>query len=44
MASLVDPSPSTNEAYGDSTGNTIVQDSDEDAQHGGGGGMEDVDK
>jgi hypothetical protein len=24
MASLVDPSPSTNEAYGDSTANTIV--------------------
>jgi hypothetical protein len=44
MASLVDPSPSTNEAYGDSTGNTIVQDFDEDAQHGGGGGIEDVDK
>jgi hypothetical protein len=39
MASLVDPSPSTNEAYGDSTANTIVQDSEED-----GGGMDDVDK
>jgi hypothetical protein len=39
MASLVDPSPSTNEAYGDSTANTIVQDSEED-----GDGIDDVDK
>jgi hypothetical protein len=31
-------------AYGDSTGNTFVQNFDEDAQHVGGGGMEDVDK
>jgi hypothetical protein len=41
MASLMDPSPSTND---DSTGNTIVQDSYEDAQHGGGDGMNNVDK
>jgi hypothetical protein len=39
MAFLVDPSPSTNEAYGASTCNTIIQDSDED-----GDGMDDVDK
>lgn len=41
MASLMDPSPSTND---DSTGNTIVQDSYEDAQHGGVDGMNNVDK
>jgi hypothetical protein len=39
IASLVDPSPSTNEAHGDSTPNTIVQDSEKD-----GDGMDHVDK
>ena len=39
MASSVDPTPSTNEAHGDSTPNTIVQDSEED-----GDGFDHIDK
>ena len=39
VASLVDPTPSTNEAHGDSTPNTIVQNSEED-----GNGLDNFDK